>query len=147
MITYKNKECGNGYVLRKGYTRKYHSNVKRNGFTVRRKGTLYTVYPKANVIKIPEACVKKPPSDKNKSAHDDISLRKGDLIKYGYQYRLSDKSRHVALRKAIKKHGALHIFTKLNTISQLSKSTAPDASNILRKDANWIKNNYRLARI
>ena len=67
-----------------------------------------------------------------------------DLIKYGYQYRLSDALREKALKKAIKQYSALSVYRKLDAVSKLSLRTAPDASNIFKRDRNWIKENYDL---
>jgi len=128
--------CPEGYTLRKGYTRKFTKNVKNKGFTVRRKGTVYTVRPKANSIKVDPVCVKNRVNGIGK-------LRKGELIKYGYQYRLSDALRHKALEKAVKQYGALSVFRKLDAVAKLSVRVAPDASKIFAKDRNWIHDNFK----
>ena len=128
--------CPEGYTLRKGYTRKFTKNVKNKGFTVRRKGTVYTVRPKVNSIKVDPVCVKNRVNGIGK-------LRKGELIKYGYQYRLSDAIRHKALEKAVKQYGALSVFRKLDAVAKLSVRVAPDASKIFAKDRNWIHDNFK----
>lgn len=128
--------CPDGYTLRKGYTRKFSGNIKKTGFTVRRKGTLYTVKPTANATNVAASCVKKRASTKNK-------LRKGELIKHGYQYRLSDALRRKALEKAIKSYGLVSVYKKLDTAAKLSVNSAPNASKILSKDRNWIRNNFK----
>lgn len=128
--------CPEGYTIRKGYTRKFTKNVKNKGFTVRRKGTVYTVRPKVNSIKVDPVCVKNRVNGIGK-------LRKGELIKYGYQYRLSDAIRHKALEKAVKQYGALSVFRKLDAVAKLSVRVAPDASKIFAKDRNWIHDNFK----
>jgi ribosomal protein L28 len=145
MATRKNN-CPQGYIKRKGYTRRFKPNVKESGFTVRRKGKVYTVRPKANSIYVEAACVKNRglPGKGPKDGEGIGKLRKGDLIKYGYQYRLSDALREKALKKAIKRYGALSVYHKLDAITKLSVRTAPDASNIFKKDRNWVKENYEL---
>jgi hypothetical protein len=50
MATRKNNGCPKGYIMRKGYTRRFRPSVKATGFTVRRKGKVYTVRPTANTI-------------------------------------------------------------------------------------------------
>jgi hypothetical protein len=70
-------------------------------------------------------------------------LRKGDLIKYGYQYRLSDRMRHAALQKAIAAYGALTVYHKLDAVTKLSVHMAPDASLIFKKDRDWVYRIYR----
>jgi hypothetical protein len=94
------QECKDGYELRKGYTRKFKNSILRNGYTVLRKGKLFKVRPEKSSAYISSMCVKK------KSKKWIGKLRKGDLIRYGYQYRLSDRLREAALRKAIEVYGA-----------------------------------------
>ena len=132
--------------MRRGYTRKFRPSVKASGFTVRRKGTVYTARPKANTIKVPASCIKNRglPGKGPIEGEGIGKLRKGELIKYGYQYRLSNSSRQMALKKAIDRYGALSVYRKLNAVAKLSLRTAPDASSIFSRDRNWIKNNYEL---
>jgi len=137
-------DCPKGYILRSGYTRKFRPSVKASGFTVRRKGTTYTVRPKANTIKVNASCVKNRGLPGKGVGEGIGKLRKGDMIKYGYQYRLSDSLRQTALKKAIKRYGALSVYRKLDAVAKLSVKTAPDASKIFVRDRNWIKENYEL---
>jgi Family of unknown function (DUF5771) len=136
--------CPRGYILRKGYTRKYRSSVAQSGFTVRRKGKLYTIRPKVTSIHVPAGCIKDRglPGKGVASGEGFGKLRKGDLIKYGYQYRLSDALRHRALKKAIAKYGTLTVYHKLDAVAKLSKRTAPDASSIFSRDRNWVKEQF-----
>ena len=99
MATYKNNGCPKGYIMRKGYTRRFRPSVKATGFTVRRKGKVFTVRPTANTITVPAACIKDRglPGKGPKEGEGIGKLRKGELIKYGYQYRLSDSLRQAAL--------------------------------------------------
>lgn len=145
MTTRKNN-CPKGHIMRKEYTRKFRQSVKSSGFTVRRKGTVYTVHPKANTIKVKAACIKnRGLLGKGPTEGDGIGkLRKGELIKYGYQYRLSDSLRQAALKKAINKYGALSVFRKLDAVAKLSVRTAPDANIIFTKDRKWVRDNYEL---
>ena len=136
------QDCPPGYILRKGYTRKFSKNVKSNGFTVRRKGTVYTVRPKANEISVEASCIKDR-GLRGKGPNSIGKLRKGELIKYGYQYRLSDAKRRKALEKAIKQYGTLSVYRKLDAVAKLSVRTAPDASKIFSKDRNWIRDNFK----
>ena len=69
-------------------------------------------------------------------------LRKGELIKYGYQYRLSDLSREKALVKAVAAYGALSVYHKLDAVAKLSATHAPDASKIFAKDRDWVRLHY-----
>ena len=137
--TRKNITCPPGTVKRKGYTRKFRQSITQSGFTVRRKGKVYTVRPKTNAIHVPSSCVKVRGPVGTKVFG---KLRKGDLIKYGYQYRLSDRLRHKALEKAIPVYGAINIFHKLDAVAKLSVKSAPDASRIFAQDRNWIHEHY-----
>jgi hypothetical protein len=137
-----NIQCPEGYIKRKGYTRKFSSSVKQSGYTVRRKGKLYTIQPKVQQVNVPASCVKK----RNVTMRSMGKLRKGDLIKYGYQYRLSDLLRERALRKAVDTYGALSVYHKLDAVAKLSAKHAPDAHKIFVRDRNWIRENYKLTR-
>jgi hypothetical protein len=138
MGTNNNIECPEGYTKRKGYTRKFRSTIKNSGYTVRRKGKLYTVRPKVQYVTVPASCIKK----HNSTVKHIGELRKGDLIKYGYQYRLSDSSREKALVKAIAAYKAITVWHKLDAIAKLSAKHAPDASKIFSKDRNWVRLHY-----
>jgi len=137
-----NIQCPEGYIKRKGYTRKFSSSVKHSGYTVRRKGKLYTIQPKVQQVNVPASCVKK----RNVTMKSMGKLRKGDLIKYGYQYRLSDLLREKALRKAVDSYGALSVYHKLNAVAKLSEKHAPDAHKIFVRDRNWLRANFKLNR-
>lgn len=147
MATRKNNDdCPKGYILRRSYTRRFRPNVKETGFTVRRKGTVYTVRPKANSIRVPASCIKNRglPGKGPREGEGIGKLRKGELIKYGYQYRLSDALRHASLKRAIDRYGALSVYRKLDAVAKLSLRTAPDASEIFSKDRDWIRSHYEL---
>ena len=112
-------------------------NIKSNGFTVRRKGTVYTVRPKANSIQVDASCVKK-----RNSKSGIGKLRKGELIKYGYTYRLAEQFRRDALKKAIDEYNALKVFHKLDAVAKLTKRTSHKAHSIFAKDRDWIRSTY-----
>ena len=136
--------CPEGYIYRKGYTRRFRSSVAASGYTVRRKGKLFTVRPKMRSVTVRSGCIKdRGLPGKTKPANQVIGkLRKGDLIKYGYQYRLADTAREKALERAIEVYGATSVWHKLDAVAKLSKRTAPDASNIFRRDRDWVHANF-----
>lgn len=138
--------CPRGFIRRKGYTRRFKNTVKRLGYTVRRKDTVFTVRPKKEEVHVASACIKdRGLPGKGPRQGDGIgALRKGELIKYGYSYRLSDSARRSALKKAIDRYGALSVYRKLDAVAKLSLRTAPDASIIFGKDRDWIRMNYPL---
>ena len=45
MVSIKNTRCPKGYILRKGYTRKFRQSIATSGYTVRRKGTHEDIMP------------------------------------------------------------------------------------------------------
>lgn len=138
------KNCPAGYHYRKSFTRKFHGNVINSGYTVRRKGKLYTVKPSTKSIYVGSQCVKtrKLPGANTQSSVRIGKLRKGDLIKYGYQYRLADRLRHKALEKAIKVYGALSVFHKLDAIAKLTVHAAPSAHIIFKRDRDWVREHF-----
>ena len=140
----KRNGCPDGYILRKGYTRKYRSSLAQSGFTVRRKGKLYTVKPKVQSIHVPAGCIKNRglPGKGTASGKTIAPLRKGELRKHGYIFRLGSDERHSALKKAVKVFGALGVYRKLNAVAKLSKRTAPDASKVFKADREWVKKTY-----
>jgi hypothetical protein len=135
-----NIQCPPGYIKRKGYTRKFSSSVKQSGYTVRRKGKLYTIQPKVQQVTVPSTCVKK----RNTTVKNTGELRKGDLIKYGYQYRLSDLLREKALRRAINALKPDTVYYKLKKVANISAGHAPDAHKIFVRDRNWVRNNFKV---
>lgn len=136
--------CPKGYILRKGYTRRFRKSIANSGYTVRRKGTVYVAKPKIRSITVKPGCIRNRglPGKGPVEGEGIGKLRKGDLIKYGYQYRLSDLAREKALKKAINVYGPLSVFHKLDAVSKLSTRTAPDASRIFSRDRNWVKDTF-----
>lgn len=144
MNSLKNKKCPKGYVLRKGYTRRFRSSVKNTGYTVRRKGKTYVARPKVTSIHVDPGCIRNRglPGKGPVEGEGIGKLRKGDLIRFGYQYRLSDALRERALKKAIETYGATTVYHKLDAVAKLSSRTAPDASRIFKRDREWVQEMY-----
>ena len=139
------KRCPKGMISRAGYVRRISSPVAQKGYTKRaRSGKLITVYPKRKSTYVGATCVKdlgkpgKLPEDAPKIG----PLRKGELQKYGYSYKLPENLRKVALKKAIQAYGPLNVYRKLNAVSKLTTQTAPQASKAFSVDRNWIKSTY-----
>jgi len=130
-------------IERKGYVRKYTTAVRQKGFTVRKAtGKSYRVYPKASPSSVNSACVKdtgKPGKGVPKSIGP---LRKGELSKHGYSFRDGEEKRHAALRRAVEDYGALGVFRKLDAVAKLTVRTVPKASEIYKKDREWIQSKY-----
>lgn len=138
------RKCPPGQIARKGYIRRFSSGVKATGYTVKRKnGTTYKVYPKKKATYVSSACVKDLGLKGKAAPGQQIGpLRKGELKKYGYVYRLPSEQRHSALRKAVNAYGALSVYRKLNAVAKLSVRKAPDASRAFKADRNWIRETY-----
>lgn len=133
--------CPPGKVLRKAYVRRFRTNVRERGYTVKRGNQMYRVYPKSRSTIVEAACIK----DRGlagKGPQQIAPLRKGELLKFGYVYRKTDMERHEALRKAVKQFGALGVYRKLDAVSKLSKRTAPRASVTFKKDRDWVKRHF-----
>jgi hypothetical protein len=127
--------CPKGTTLRKSYTRIFRNHTVKKGYTVRRKGTLFVVHPSTHPVRVPAHCVRS-----RKALSSRIgSLRKGDLLRFGYQYRLSDAKRRKALKKAMEHYGTTSVYHKLDAVAKLSVTSAPDASIIFSRDRNWVR--------
>jgi len=67
-------------------------------------------------------------------------LKKGELTKYGYHARLSDKTRHHALKKALADGvKPLSLYRKLIAVYVLNKNKHKSLAAIYKKDAIWSK--------
>lgn len=138
------RKCPPGQIARKGYIRRFSSGVKATGYTVKRKsGTTYKVYPKKKATYVKSACVKDIGLKGKAAPGQQIGpLRKGELKKYGYVYRLPSEQRRSALRKAVNAYGPLSVYRKLNAVAKLALRRAPDASKAFKADRNWIRETY-----
>lgn len=132
------KACPPGKVLRKAYVRRFRTNIRERGYTVKRGSQLYRAYPRASSTVVQAACVKDVGLP-GKGPQQIAPLRKGELLKHGYTYKKSDLDRHEALRKAAKEFTALGVYRKLDAVAKLSKRAAPKASAIFKKDRNWVR--------
>ena len=135
------KACPPGMIERKAFAREYSTAVRQKGYTVRRaSGTSYKVYPKARKTTVKSQCIKNiGRSRRSEKTRGRIGpLRKGELHKHGYSFKLKGADREKALRHAIKEYGPLGVYRKLNAVAKLSKTAAPRASNIFKSNRNWI---------
>jgi hypothetical protein len=136
------KKCPPGQILRKGYVRRFQTATRSQGYSVKRGNTTYRAYPSKTSTYVKPSCIKDRglPGSKNVFGH----LRKGDLSKYGYNVKKTEKDRHEALNKAIEEYGALGTFRKLNAVAKLSIRTAPSASKIFEEDRDWVRKTHSL---
>jgi len=166
----KNNRCPPGYVKRKGYTRKNtgthvktacipstspyktHPESKRKSRKACPPGKMprsaYTRHvTKANgsrrSIHVKSACVKG--SASKIPLNEQIGpLRKGELKRFGYSYKLPESIRHSSLRSAIKELGPLNVYRKLDAVAKLSATANPDSSRVFVADRDWIRSHYVL---
>ena len=132
------KACPPGMIERKGFVRRYSSQVRNKGFTVRRNGKTYKVFPKERSVSINSRCVKNTGGKTVKIG----PLRKGELSKHGYSFRKSDIARHRALKSAVNEFGPLGVYRKLDAVTKLTAHTLPEASKAYGKDREWIKEKF-----
>jgi len=137
------KNCPPGMIPRKGYTRKYSTAVRTQGFEVRKKnGKEYRIYPKNKNMMVESRCIREKGAPKVKPTGLFGPLKQGELAKYGYSFRRTEAERHAALKKAVEAYGATGVFRKLDAVMKLTKKTAPKASSAFRKDQAWIHKSF-----
>jgi hypothetical protein len=144
-ITGAKKSCPPGEIPRAAYVRRITSRVHKKGYTKKTKsGRTIKVYPKSKSIFVPASCVKDLGKPGKLPAGAPIigPLRKGELKKHGYSYKLPELQRQVALTKAIKEFGALDTYRKLNAVSKLTQRNSPNAHKAFTKDRNWVRKTY-----
>jgi|UniRef100_A0A6C0D054 hypothetical protein len=110
------KSCKRGFIMRKSYSKKSRTPIKRS--CVRSKRLRSRRIKPLKVIPI---------------------LRSGSLGKYGYAVHETERSRHIALKKALRKYGFSSVIKKLNTVRILSKNTN---SIIYKRDIRYLENKY-----
>lgn len=141
------KACPPGMIERKGFVRKYSSQVRQQGFTVHRNGRTYKVFPKEKAVSVNSRCVKNT-GQRTINASGPLRrtsigpLRKGELSKHGYSFRKSQLARHRALKLAVQDYGPLGVFRKLDAVAKLTKHTLPDAAKTFKNDQDWVKEKF-----
>ena len=83
---------------------------------------------------VPGACVR--PKQTRKANN---GLKKGELLKYGYSFRLPDKQRQSALKKAMKTLGKSYVYRILEQGAKMSKNVYSDAHIKFILDMEFIK--------
>jgi hypothetical protein len=164
-VKLKNNKCPNGYVKRKGYTRKntgkhvvarcirstspYASKPEKRKS---RKACPPGKIPRASYtrriisssgsknIHVKSTCVK----GSSTPAQTIGPLRKGELKRFGYSYKLPESDRHHAMKAAIKNLGALDVYRKLDAVAKLSATKNKQAHIVFSADRDWIRNHWVL---
>lgn len=127
--TKKSNFCGPGKILRSSYTRRV---VGKNGFV--------------KEIKVSSTCVRDmgKPGKLPMGAPTIGPLKKGELQRFGYMYKLPEHDRHRSLRDAINLLGSLNVYRKLDAVAKLTNLTSPKASAVFSADRDWIRSKYVL---
>jgi hypothetical protein len=136
-------KCPPGQIYRRPYLRKYSNTVKREGYLVKRKGVTVRIRPKMNAVQVKGSCVSADEAEAGATL-EQKEVKKGELLKYGYTFRLPMSMRHEALKRAIYAYGARHVYRKLYTVAKLFKISKPDAARIFAADRDWVKRNFRI---
>lgn len=139
------KRCPNGQIARASYVRRVSSNVAKKGYTKKiSSGKIVKIFPKQRSTFVKSACVKDlgKPGKLPAGAPQIGPLKKGELAKHGYSYKLPESIRRTALEKAVKEYGPLSTYRKLNAVSKLTVRTSPIASSTFAADRNWIRSKY-----
>ena len=137
------RACPPGMIERKAYARRYSTAVLQQGFKKKsRSGKTIVVKPhKRNLTVVKRKCIKDtglPGKGEKKIG----PLRKGELSRYGYTLKISEKERHKSLKKAVERYGALGVYRKLDAVAKLTSRSAPEASKLFEKDRDWVKETY-----
>jgi hypothetical protein len=139
------KRCPPGYIRRAPYKRRFAYSTKKSGYNVHRGRTTYRVYPKASSVLVQSSCIKdRGLPGKGPRSGRGITVKKGELSRYGYNAHLSEEARHAALRRAMKVYGPLSVYRKLNAVAQLTKRTAPEAHKIFKTDREWVQKHFEM---
>lgn len=131
--------CPPGQISRTSYVRRLTSKVKREGYMKHTpSGRTIIVHPKKKTIAVPAGCIK----NVGQPGHGPQiigPLRKGQLSKYGYSYKLPGMNRRAALARAIAVDGRSTVYHRLNAVAKLAVSRAPQASAVFAADRNWVR--------
>lgn len=125
----KGNRCGPGKIMRSSYTRRIRT---KNGYVKEAKVSATCVRDMGKPGKLP------------KGAPTIGPLKKGELQRFGYMYKLPEHDRHNSLRAAIKSLGSLNVYRKLDAVAKLTNLTSPKASATFSADRDWIRSKYVL---
>jgi hypothetical protein len=160
-VKLKNNKCPRGYVKRKGYTRKntgkhvvaacIHGNYSSKPARKSRKSCPPGKIPRASYtrrlvtssgsksVRVKSTCVKG-----GTPAQTIGPLRKGELKRFGYSYKLPESVRHDAMKAAIKNLGPLNVYRKLDAVAKLSVTKNKEAHVVFSADRDWIRAHWVL---
>jgi len=121
-------KCNTNETLRKGYTRKNGTKVKQKCVKKRSPNKVKKV--KKSIIKKFKPMI--------------LSLKKGDLKKYGYKNikTLGVRKRRQSLAKAINNYGAKKVFRKLGVVKTLHKNKNVDLAKKYLNNMVWLRKKF-----
>ena len=143
------RKCPKGQVYRKGYTRKFHTKTRERGYLVQKKdGTRYKIFPKHKMATVKATCIKEKgrtvsPLDSSFKRKCE-QLKRGEMARYNYQYRLPLTARRVAIKRAIQDTSPLIVQKRLSLAAKCSARIKPAASKVFKEDANYIRDTYAI---
>jgi hypothetical protein len=139
--TRKRRQCPPGKIYRQGYYRRYSNTVKREGYLVKRGDKMVRIHPETDAVYVEPTCIE---------AADEIAssepFRKGQLLRYGYNFRLPRTSRHDALKKAERVYGAAFVHKQLGRAYKLFHKSKSQAAKVFAEDRDWMKTTYSLGK-
>lgn len=143
------RKCPKGQVYRKGYTRKFHTKTRVQGYVVQKKdGTRYKIFPKQKAARVKPSCVKEKRELTSLSAHNLETkckqLERGQMARYNYQYRLPVTARRLAIKRAIQDSSPLKVQKRLALAAKCSAKVKPAASKVFKEDADYIQDTYAI---
>jgi hypothetical protein len=94
------------------------------------------VFPKTKKVHVKSYCT----GPKSKIG----PLKKGELSKYGYSYKLSEQERRSALMRASREFNFTSMYKKLDAVAKLSKTVNPKAAAVFSADRDWIHSKTNL---
>lgn len=143
------RKCPKGQVYRKGYTRKFHTKTRERGYVVQKKdGTRYKIFPKHKMATVKATCIKE--KGRSTSLSDRSlkrkceQLKRGEMARYNYQYRLPVTTRRLAIKRAIQDASPLIVQKRLALAAKCSAQVKPAASKVFKEDANYIRDTYAI---
>ncbi len=146
-----NKECPPGFILRKPHYKKISETVKQEGFFIKRKGKVVHVKPQKSNILVKATCVKNTSREANRDPTNESyskrlakQLKKGELLAFGYNFRLPDELRHEALARAVDELGALQVYHKLDAVTTVFREKNPEASKVFGTDRDWVESHFKI---
>lgn len=139
------KNCPPGKIYRSSYVRRYSNTVKREGYLVKRGDKMVRIFPQENAIRVGSACVDAEEAAAPIQLSNISKMQQGLLLRYGYNFRFTQRFRQQALIQAARAYGAKAVYDRLADASERFKILKPDAAKIFSIDRDWTKRTFKVA--